>query len=82
MNEAREARDEYIKAMYRLAKSAPGPWLEFVARFDAYTQAELEQGIGTSNADMAVSLGMGRRMVNLRNDFRDVDKIADKVKVA
>jgi hypothetical protein len=27
-------------------------------------------------------LGMGRRMVNLRNDFRDVDKIADKVKVA
>lgn len=77
-----EQRDEYIKAMYRLAKAAPAQWLEFVARFDAYTQAELELGIGTSNADMAVSLGMGRRMVNLRNDFRDVEKLADKLKVA
>lgn len=76
-----EARDEYIKATYRLAKSAPGEWLEFVARFDAYTLAELERGIGTSNADMAVSLGMGRRMVDLRNDFRDVDKLAEKLKV-
>lgn len=76
-----EVRDEYIRATYRLAKAAPAQWLEFVARFDAYTMAELERGIGTSNADMAVSLGMGRRMVDLRNDFRDVDRLAEKVKV-
>lgn len=76
-----DAREEYIKATYKLAKAAPVDWLEFVARFDAYTAAELETGIGTSNADMAVSLGMGRRMVNLRNDFRDIEKIAEKFKV-
>ena len=77
-----EVRDEYIKATYKLAKAAPGQWLEFVARFDAYTAAELERGIGTSNTDMAVSLGMGRRMVDLRNDFRDVERNAEKIKVA
>lgn len=77
-----EVRDEYIRALHRLAKAAPAQWMEFVARFDAYTAAELEKGIGTSNPDMAVSLGMGRRMLDLRNDFRDVDKIADKIKVA
>jgi hypothetical protein len=74
--------EEYIKAMYRLAKAAPPAWLEFVQRFDAYTIQELEKGIGTSNADMAVSLGMGRRMVDLRNEFRDIEKLADKIKVS
>jgi hypothetical protein len=77
-----EEREEYIKATYKLAKAAPREWLEFVMRFDSYTRAELEKGIGTSNADMAVSLGMGRRMVDLRNDFRDVEKLADKLKVS
>ena len=77
-----DVRNEYIKATYQLAKAAPGPWLEFVQRFDAYTAAELERGIGTTNADMAVSLGMGRRMVDLRNDFRDVERNAERIKVA
>ena len=76
-----EARDEYIRATYRLSKAAPADWLEFVARFDAYTASELETGIGTSNADMAVSLGMGRRMVDIRNDFRNVERNAEKLKV-
>lgn len=82
MSELSEQREEFIKATYKLAKAAPAHWLEFVARFDAYTKAELEAGAGTSNADMAVSLGMGRRMISLRNDFRDVERLADKLKVA
>ena len=82
MRKMSEAREEFIKATYQLAKAAPSQWLEFVARFHAYTQEELEKGIGTSNQDMAISLGMGRRMVDLRNDFRDVEKLADKLKVA
>lgn len=77
----RSPRDEYLIATYMLAKSAPSQWLEFVARFDAYAAMELEKGIGTSNADMAISLGMGRRIVDLRNDFRDIERLVDKLKV-
>ena len=73
------AREEFIKATFRLAKAAPHDWAEFYSRFDAYTLAELEQGISTSSAEMAISLGMGRRMVNLRNDFRDIERLADKI---
>lgn len=77
-----DVRNEYIRAMYKLAKAAPAQWLEFVARFDAYTVAEIEKGVSTANIDMAVSLGMSRRMVDIRNDFRNVDQLADRIKVA
>jgi hypothetical protein len=74
-------REDYIRALYRLAKAAPAQWLEFVMRFDAYVVTELERGTRTSTIDMAISLGMNRRMVELRNDFREIEQLADKYKV-
>jgi len=72
-------REDYIQAMHSLAKAAPAQWLEFVERFNAYTLTELEQGVGVNNTDMALALGMNRRMVDMRNDFRNVDKLHDRI---
>ena len=74
-----DIRDAFIKAAFTLSKSDPAAWATFYQTFDDYTRAELERGTGTTTADMAISLGMGRRMVTLRNDFRDIEHIAAKV---
>jgi hypothetical protein len=73
------AREGFIRATFALAKSQPAVWAEFYQMFNAYTVSELERATGTTTADMAVSLGMSRRMVDLRNDFRDIEEIFAKV---
>lgn len=66
-------RDMFIKATFALAKRNPSEWAEFLIAFDAYTRDELELAAGTSTESLAVSTGMSCRMVNLRNDFRDIE---------
>lgn len=72
-------RDMFIKATFALAKRSPAEWAEFLAAFVVYTDQELEQGVGSTSEIMAVSVGMNRRMVNLRNDFRNIESLMEKV---
>ena len=76
-----EARNEFIRATFQLSKSNPKEWIEFYDAFNAYTISELDRGTMTTTDDMAISLGMGRRMVQLRNDFREIELLAKKIGV-
>lgn len=75
-------REEFIRITYILSRSSPMAWADFIAAFDRYTTSELEKATSTTTADMAISLGMSRRMNELRNDFRDIEILARKLKVA
>jgi hypothetical protein len=69
----------FIRSAYALAKRCPSEWAEFNIAFNTYTVQELEQAAGTSTEALAVSIGMSRRMVNLRNDFRDIEMLMAKL---
>jgi hypothetical protein len=72
-------RDMFIKATFALAKRNPSEWAEFNIAFNAYTVDEMEHAAGTSTESLAVSTGMSRRMVSLRNDFRDIEMLMNRV---
>ena len=74
-----EARNEFIRATFQLSKSNPKEWIEFYDAFNAYAVSELDRATMTSTDDMAISLGMSRRMVQLRNDFREIEFLAKKI---
>lgn len=73
-----EARDEYLKAMYDLSKVDPNTWATFVEAFRTYTVYELERMLTTPTAEAQVSLGMGRRMKELRDDFVGIEATMQK----
>lgn len=72
------ARDEYLKALYALSKVDPSVWATFVETFRAYTVYELERMLSTPTGEAQVSLGMGRRMKEIRDDCIDIEKTMDK----
>ena len=72
-------REEFIRAVFALAKNNPSMWADFLVAFNAYTGSELERATGTTTSEMAISLGMSRRMVELRNDFRDIEKLMEMI---
>jgi hypothetical protein len=74
-----EARNEFIRATFTLSKSDPSAWANFHLAFDAYAVSELERATATSTDDMAISLGMSRRMIDLRNDFRDIQQLMERI---
>ena len=73
------ARDDFIRATYILAKSNPQAWASFIEAFKAYTWEELEKGLTSPTNDAYISLGMGRRMRNLRDDFVGIEGLMDKI---
>ena len=72
-------REHFLRAAFILAKSAPMAWHDFVAALDNYTRAEIERGLGATTADTYLSVGMGRRLVELRNDFRNIESVGQKL---
>lgn len=74
-----DARDAFIRATFVLAKSSPAAWAEFIVAFHGYTVVELERATSTTTTEMAISLGMSRRMVGLRDDFRDIEGLMEKI---
>ena len=76
-----DTRDNFIRATFTLAKSSPMAWHDFYEALNAYTTAEIEKGLGTTTDDAMIALGMSRRLVNMRNDFRDIERLAQKIKV-
>ena len=78
-SEMNEARNEFIRTTFKLAKSNPAEWADFIAAFNVYTIVELEMATRTTTGDMAISLGMSRRMVSLRNDFHGIEGLMEKI---
>ena len=76
-----EVRDEYIRATYALSKRDPQAWIEFRDAFNAYTIHELVRGTGVPINEAIVALGMSRCMLQLREDFFDIETLAQKIKV-
>lgn len=75
---ASDVRDAYIRATFTLSKSDPQAWANFIEAFKAYTTEEMEKGL--SGGDPLISVGMGRRMKMLRDDFIGIQGLMDKIK--
>ena len=76
-----EARNEFIRATYALSKRDPQAWVEFRDAFNAYTIHEMERSLTIPLQEVQVALGMNRRMLEMRNDFFDIETLAQKIKV-
>lgn len=75
-------RDEYLRATYELAQSSPAAWENFVIAFTHYTWYELERMLTAPTDAALISIGQGRRMRELRDDFRDIRAVGEKLKHA
>jgi hypothetical protein len=73
-------RNDYIVALYNVAKADPAKWATFVEAFRVYTAYELERGLSAPSGEAQTSIGMGRRMKELRDDFIDIESLMDKIK--
>lgn len=72
-------REEFLKATFVLAKSSPMAWHNFVAALDNYTRVEIERGLGATTEETMVAVGMSRRLVEIRNQFRDIEEVGHKL---
>jgi hypothetical protein len=74
-------RENFIRATFALSKSSPMAWFDFLEALNVYVAEEVERGLGTTTDEAMIALGMSRRIVNMRNDFRDIERLAQKIKV-
>ncbi len=75
-----EARDAYLKAVFELSKADPAKWATFVEAFKAYTDYELDRMLGGATAETLLNVGMGRRMRDLREEFKNIESLTDKLR--
>jgi hypothetical protein len=74
------ARQTYLKATYLLAKNSPAAWADFIEAFKLYTAHELERSTTAMTADAHIALGMSRRMLELRDDFVNIEERGGKLR--
>jgi hypothetical protein len=74
-----DARNEFVRATFTLSKSDLRAWENFVVAYTNYTQYELERALGVPLSEAQMALGMCRRMIELRNDFRDIQTTMQKI---
>lgn len=76
----RTVRDDFIAALFQLSKaSQPEAWDKFLRVFDSYVAYELERGLSSQTQDVLISVGMGRRLREMRDDFKNVEEIYRKI---
>lgn len=75
-----EVRDEYLRALFDVSKADPAKWATFVEAFKNFTAYELERSLTTPAADVAMAFGYGRCITQLRNDFINIEGLANKLK--
>jgi hypothetical protein len=73
-------RDDYLMALYSVSKTDPAKWATFLEAFKTYTVYELERSLGTPTGDIAVAFGHSRCITRLRDDFIEIEQLADKIK--
>ena len=75
-----EVRDAYLKALFEVSKADPAKWATFVETFKAYTDYELDRMLAGATAETLLNVGMGRRMRDLREDFKNIDLLTQKLR--
>ena len=75
-----EVREEYIRALFDLSKVDPAKWATFVEAFKAYTIHELERSLSTPSSEVAISFGINRCFVHIRDDFIGIQGLMDKIR--
>jgi hypothetical protein len=73
-------RDEYIRALFDLSKVDPAKWATFIEAFKAYTSYELERALSGPSGEAKTSLGMSRRIKELRDDCINIELLMDKIR--
>ena len=73
-----EVRNEYIRTLFTLSKSDPAAWENFVVAYRNYAQYEIERALSVPLSEAQMALGMCRKMIELRNDFRDIQMTMQK----
>ena len=74
-----DARNEYIRATFALSKSDPAAWENFLVAYSNYAQYELERSLSTPLQEAVMAVGMNRCMLQLKNDFRDIQELMAKI---
>jgi|HubBroStandDraft_5_1064220.scaffolds.fasta_scaffold792918_2 hypothetical protein len=73
-------RNNYIVALYAVAKTDPAKWANFVEAFRAYTIYELERITSATQDTAGIAIGFGRKMKEQRDDFNDIESLMDKIR--
>ena len=74
-----DVRDEYLRALHSLSKADASKWATFLEAFKVYTFYEYERALSMPASDTQIAVGMNRRMRDLRDDFTNVDNLANKL---
>lgn len=73
-------REAFIKAAFAMSKATlPELWDRFMGAFDDYARSEFERGLNSQTQDVLISVGMNRRLKELRDDFKNLDEIYKKI---
>ena len=73
-------RNNYIVALYSVAKADPAKWATFVEAFKVYTAYELERITSSTPENAGIAIGFGRKMKELRDDFIDIEGLMNKLR--
>jgi len=64
----------YLRSAYLVAKNSPAAWIDFVEALKMYVASELERATTAPNSEAQVVLGMSRRLLEIRDDFINIEK--------
>lgn len=69
-------RMAYLRTAFVVAKNSPAAWADFLEALRLYTAAELERGASAPITEAQVVLGMNRRLIEMRDDFINIEERA------
>lgn len=75
-----DVRDEYLRALFELSKADSARWATFVEAFKVYVFYEYERALSMPAHETQFAVGMNRRMRDLRDDFINIDNLANKLR--
>lgn len=75
-----DVRDEYLRATFELSKADASKWATFVEAFKSFTLYEYERALSLPPHETHIGVGMNRRMRDLRDDFVNIENLANKLR--
>ena len=75
------ARDDYLRALYRLSKSCPPEaWENFRVALGSYVSDQIEKVIGSApSGDVQIAVGYVRYMREFRDEVKNIETMYQKV---
>lgn len=77
VNPHQRVRQTYFRAAYVVAKNSPAAWADFIEALKLYTMHELERSMGAPISEAQAVLGMNRRLIEMRDDFINIEERAN-----